>query len=99
LIGAETGIKAITAVHCQCRSWVNRVTLAVCRSLPVFPNKQTSSDRLGMSESIATGFLSTKVISASSHFLRAAAFTYCVEAVAELEWLITAMDTAIKTII
>jgi hypothetical protein len=24
LIGAETGIKTITAVHSQCRSWVNR---------------------------------------------------------------------------
>jgi hypothetical protein len=29
--------------------WVNRVVLTVVRSLPVYPDKRTSSDRPGMS--------------------------------------------------
>ena len=37
------------AARCMCLLWVNRVTLAVGRPLPVYPDERTSSDRPGMS--------------------------------------------------
>jgi hypothetical protein len=44
---------ALCHAHCEagrCRSWVNRVTLTARRSLPVFPDKQTFSGSVGMSQ-------------------------------------------------
>jgi len=36
-----TGIKSAAGGCGQCLSWVNRVALTPCYSLPVYPNKQT----------------------------------------------------------
>jgi hypothetical protein len=45
LLGAETRIKTIAAVHSQCRCPVKSAALALKRILPVAPNQRTSPDR------------------------------------------------------
>ena|SRR6266436_4383146 len=40
-IGAETTVRSITVVRSSCRIWVHHVTLAVCWSLPVYPQHRT----------------------------------------------------------
>jgi hypothetical protein len=39
-----------TAGLVRCPSWVNRVVLTVRRSLPVYPDTQTFSESVGMSQ-------------------------------------------------
>ena len=45
-LNAKRGTKAPR----QCLSWVNRVAFTVRRSLPVYPEKQTFSESVGMSQ-------------------------------------------------
>jgi cysteine synthase len=47
LIGAETGIKTIAALHSQCRRWVKSDGLAMSTLRPVFANKGRRSGHSG----------------------------------------------------
>src|ERR1019366_6600040 len=51
LIGPETGIQTIAALHSQCRSWVKLGSWVTSGLGPFIPRQRTCSDCIGMSVS------------------------------------------------